>query len=384
MRAPALLVSLILLQTAPAYVREGDRVEQQFHAYRERLTGFFDDLRSTIGRELSAEQGAGLVRQLEKAPPPVGVFGYKLLPRIVDIPQPPTPIRSFSYSWPITEGYIQGEDKKLDSAKTDLARAASSPPGEKYSLLAGLAAQYRDLLKNQGTVDQYIEYNRFWQRSIAESRDRYDRMTQVYQALKSGNPDTAATIREVLGKPQAPKFIRVRGIGSNHVTLQVRLYTDIDDDAYLEQVKSVIEDAWRADDGRAQYSVELNLRKISTTDLYRGKEDAPSRGDHVNLDKHVGRFPNDGGVLTTGAEFTYGSIGRYVALGPGDLAPKTLAHEFGHILGFNDGYIRGYNNLGEKGFEILELTAFFDDIMSAPREGHVQVTHFRLLMEALN
>jgi hypothetical protein len=97
----------------------------------------------------------------------------------------------------------------------------------------------------------------------------------------------------------------------------------------------------------------------------------------------VDRFPSDGGVLTTGAEFTYGSVGHYVALGPGDLAPRTLAHEFGHIFGFNDGYIRGYNDLGEKGFEILELTAFFDDIMSAPREGHVQPTHFKLLMEAL-
>jgi hypothetical protein len=88
-------------------------------------------------------------------------------------------------------------------------------------------------------------------------------------------------------------------------------------------------------------------------------------------------------VLTTGAEFTHAVVGHYVALGPGDLSPKTLAHEFGHILGFNDGYVRGYTDLGEMGFEILELTAFFDDIMSAPREGRVQVTHFKLLMEAL-
>ena len=27
-------------------------------------------------------------------------------------------------------------------------------------------------------------------------------------------------------------------------------------------------------------------------------------------------------------------------------------------------------------FEILELTSVFDDIMSAPREGHVQAAHF--------
>jgi hypothetical protein len=354
-------------------------VDQQFHSYRDKLALFFEDLRNAIQRDLYPEESALLLRELEKAPPQVGIYGYKLLPRIVDIPQPPTPIRSFSYSWPVTEGYIRDEGAKLETAKLNLAREAVVTRAEKLTLLTEMVGQYKEFLKNQATVDQYIEYNRFWQRSIAESRDRYDRMTQVYWAMKSGNPDTAATIREVLGKPLAPKFIRVRRT-ANRVVLQVRVYTDIEDDAYLARAKSVIEDTWRIQDGGTQYTVEVDLRKIS---VYRGSE-APARGDHINLEKHIARFPNDGGVLTTGAEFTHGSVGHYVVLGPGDLAPRTLAHEFGHILGFTDGYIRGYADLGERGFEILELTAFFDDIMSAPREGHVQVTHFRLLMEALN
>ena len=379
MRVAALLLCLALLQTTPAYVREGDRVDQQFHTYRDRLTQFFEDLRTAIQQDLNAADAAPLLRDLEKAPPQVGIYGYKLLPRIIDIPQPATPIRSFSYSWPITEGYIRAEGTKLETAKLGLAREAVVTRAEKLSLLTELVRQYRELIKNQATVDQYIEYNRFWQRSIADGRERYDRMTQIYWAMKSGNSDTAATIREVLGKPQAPKFIRVRR-GTNRVVLQVRIYTDIEDDAYLAQVRSVIEDAWRVEDGGTQYAVELDLRKTS---VYRAN-DAPARGEHINLENHIARFPNDGGVLTTGAEFTHGSVGHYVVLGPGDLAPKTLAHEFGHILGFTDGYIRGYSDLGERGFEIMELTAFFDDIMSAPREGHVQVTHFKLLMEALN
>lgn len=379
MRVAALLLCLALLQTTPAYVREGDRVDQQFHTYRDRLTQFFEDLRTAIQQDLNAAEAAPLLRDLEKAPPQVGIYGYKLLPRIIDIPQPATPIRSFSYSWPITEGYIRAEGTKLETAKLGLAREAVVTRAEKLSLLTELVRQYRELIKNQATVDQYIEYNRFWQRSIADGRERYDRMTQIYWAMKSGNSDTAATIREVLGKPQAPKFIRVRR-GTNRVVLQVRIYTDIEDDAYLAQVRSVIEDAWRVEDDGTQYAVELDLRKTSA---YRAN-DAPARGEHINLENHIARFPNDGGVLTTGAEFTHGSVGHYVVLGPGDLAPKTLAHEFGHILGFTDGYIRGYSDLGERGFEIMELTAFFDDIMSAPREGHVQVTHFKLLMEALN
>jgi hypothetical protein len=165
--------------------------------------------------------------------------------------------------------------------------------------------------------------------------------------------------------------------------LQVRLYTDIDDDDYLSRAKAVVEETWRAEDGGTQYSIELDIRKVPAAELYRGRG-VPQSGAHLDLDKHIALFPRDGGVLTTGAEFTHGVVGRSVVLGPGDLSPRTFAHEFGHILGFNDGYVRGYNDLGERGFEILELTTFFDDIMSAPREGHVQATHFRLLLEALD
>jgi hypothetical protein len=377
--APALLLTILL--QAPPYVQEGDRVNRQFHAYRERLEQFFENLRTTVQREVPAEDATRLLQRLEKAPPQIGIYGYKMLPRIVDIPQPAVPIRSFSYSWPITEGYIRAENVKLDRANADLSRVSGSGE-EKLGWLSGLVDRYAELVRNQSTVDQYIEYNRFWQRSIAESRARYDRLTQVYWMLKSGNPDTAASIRDVLGKPQAPRFIRVRREGKNRVVLQVRLYTDIEDEDYLSKARTAIEDAWHAEEDGMQYAVEIDLHKVTADSIYRGKS-VPERGEHLNLDRHVARFPEDGGVLTTGAEFTHGSVGRYVALGPGDLSPLTLAHEFGHILGFTDGYVRGYADLGPQGFEILELTAFFNDIMSAPREGHVQPTHFKLLMEAL-
>jgi hypothetical protein len=382
MRSVAILLLAALLQGLPSYVREGNRVETEFHSYTDRLTRYFQTLRATVEREVSPEEAAALLRRLETPPPSAGIYGYQMIPKIVEIPQPPTPIRTFSYSWPITEGYVKSEDSRLERAKAELARVAQVSAGQKFALLSGLIDQYAELFRNQKTVDQYIEYNRFWQRAIVESRSRFDKMTQLYHLMKSGNPDTAGTIREALGKPDAPKFVHLKRQGSNRIVLQVRVYTDIQDDSYLSQVRRVIEETWRADEDGVQYGVEVDLRKIAAPDLYRGRN-VPQAGDHLDLDKHVARFPSDGGVLTTGAEFTYGSVGRYVAFGPGDLAPRTLAHEFGHILGFNDGYIRGYNDLGEKGFEILELTAFFDDIMSAPREGHVQPTHFKLLMEAL-
>lgn len=44
--------------------------------------------------------------------------------------------------------------------------------------------------------------------------------------------------------------------------------------------------------------------------------------------------------------------------------------------------VSGYQVLPR--IQILELTTFFDDIMSAPRQGNVQAEHFKLILAALN
>jgi hypothetical protein len=53
-----------------------------------------------------------------------------------------------------------------------------------------------------------------------------------------------------------------------------------------------------------------------------------------------------------------------------------LAHEFGHILGFRDSYVRGYTNLGEHGFQVIEMAADTNDIMAATAHGAVRREHF--------
>ena len=192
--------------------------------------------------------------------------------------------------------------------------------------------------------------------------------------MKSDEPDTAQAIRDVLGKPDVPSFIKVDKTAKDRVVIRVPLYTDIEDEEFLTKAKGAIEELWQAQDGDTSYLLEIELRKVTPV---------AQRGDRIDVRAHAATFPEDGAVLTTGAQTTHSLVGRYVALAPGDLSTRTLAHEFGHVLGFRDGYIRGYRDLGDRGFEILELTSVFDDIMSAPREGHVQPAHFKLILDSL-
>ena len=99
----------------------------------------------------------------------------------------------------------------------------------------------------------------------------------------------------------------------------------------------------------------------------------PQKGKPIDVDAHAARFPQDGGLLTTGAA-TLRFVGQAgVALSPSDTTVHTLAHEFGHILGFPDAYFRGYRDMGNEGYRVTEFGAA-GDIMSAPGVGPEQVT----------
>src|SRR4029077_6388189 len=173
--------------------------------------------------------------QQQDAPPAISArFGYGVLPRIVDAPPPAIPpVSDFSYSWPITEGYIAGENIKLDQIEADFANLSQTSSEPTSARISSLILEYRKLLANQRTIDQYIQYNQFWQRSIAQDRPRFDQLTKVYELMKSDEPDTARAIREVLEKPAVPGFIKVDRSSANEVVVHVPIYTDIDDDEFL-------------------------------------------------------------------------------------------------------------------------------------------------------
>jgi len=124
--------------------------------------------------------------------------------------------------------------------------------------------------------------------------------------------------------------------------------------------------------------VVVDIRYVPASQLY-PDGGLPAHGEHIDLAKHIGRFPSGGAVLTTGANSTH-VIGYGINLGPHDMAPSGLAHELGHILGFVDLYVRGYRDRGPEGYEVLEVLIDPDDIMGSAGNGRVGRHHFERLL----
>jgi hypothetical protein len=103
-------------------------------------------------------------------------------------------------------------------------------------------------------------------------------------------------------------------------------------------------------------------------------------GAAIDLRAHIARFPADVAVLTTGAGSTHFTAGRAIVLSPHDAPYSVVAHEFGHVLGFRDAYLRGYRDAGADGYVVTELVVDNGDIMGNSRAGTVRPQHFERLL----
>ena len=413
MRAYSFLVSLLLWPgagvgaaqspdaDAPPYVQRGEDVQAIYTAFVDRLQRFYVRLRRAVEREAPE-----LAPRLDEKPPAPLAYGYQRLPKLLPgrAESSPSRPRSISFGWPRTQRIIDGQVARLAEAERVLDAVVPSAGTAPRAPLEGLIADYELLKRNQRTSEQHLNHNRFWQREVANNPSRFARLTQLHDAVvererllaeaaddqASAEARPAAIARaEVLReqiqrgrpKPALPAYVRVTEPAPGNHVVHVPLYTDITDQAFLDAAKRVIEDVWKIQTAGFRFSLDIEIRLVAPQTLYEGAE-VPMPGSPIDIRAHVARFPGDGGVLTTGVNRTYAFVGRYVALAPGQISGNTLAHEFGHILGFVDGYFRGARNLGDAGYEILEISSDPEDIMAAPGYGVVLAEHAEEILAA--
>jgi hypothetical protein len=361
----AILVFIVALQL-PAYVHRGDGVESRYHDYAAQLRDYDAQLREALTRDAPA-----LIDRLTQKPVPPMVYGYQILPPITSDGPANTAgskPQTRSYSWQRTQDMIEAETVRVDDARKQLAHIVGLNQQERD--YRALVENHPLLLSNQKRIEENIQYNRFWQKAIADDRPRFDRQTALYNQLIEGGGPSGSTLA---GGFAPPPFLKVDRDKDGEWVIAVPTYTDIIDQRFLTAFKDTVEHVWRIQTPGLHARVEVEFRHV-TLDI------APPAGTHIDVDDRAKHFPPDGAVLTSGSNSTYSIVGKYIALGPQEISPNVIAHEFGHVLGFADGYFRGYRSLGEDGFEVLEIIPVPDDIMSAPGQGHVREDHFRLLL----
>lgn len=310
--------------------------------------------------------------------------GYGLLPEIVDSPplNSITPRASRFSLKTVTEG----SQHTLEIARDLAQRSADTQGGS----LTKLVADFEDLRARLRRLDKQIAYHTHWQSAVISRADHFAERNRLLRLLENAKDDRDEL--DMVISEQRPRIARffprselaAYRAADGKIVLPITVVTDIVDSTFLDEFRDAVDAAFvRSAAARERgFAVELTLREIKPDELY--PDGAPATGEQIALGDHVKRFSKGAFVLTTGASHTNVLRGRYIIFGPSPVSRRTLAHEFGHLLGFEDAYLRGNEGGVDDPFGVVlvEWTGLTDDLMGNPGLGRVSREMIDRLIDA--
>jgi hypothetical protein len=394
MLRPLVLASLILItgspglsaQEAPSpWVVICDWLDGQ----ADQLAADVEDARQALlsRAERSAPQW---IEALTVTPPRSRAPGWGVLPEIgEDGPVASVAPSERSYALePISKNFVTAfRDGRVLARHTALGEAAPMDQA---------VADYERLRGDLENLRQHLAYHRQWQAAVVESsaffaeRNALVEEARALATLRAEGGDAEpldrreaalrASIAPLTPVPALSLVVTEDGARS----LPVRLATDVDDLEFLEAFRRAVTTHWN--DSRAarerRLSIDLSFERVSPGS---GDErEPPNLMTTAGREAYLARFPAGLPVLTSGAASTHAWQGRALLLGPNPVTPRTLAHEFGHLLGFSDAYLRGWDGDpdGTYGVVLVEWTGLVDDLMGNPGAGQVSEAMVDRLLEA--
>ena len=355
---------------------------------RDQMSADLESAHAVLLERARTEGSDALVERLAEPPGP-RPRGYAILPEIKkDAPLAPVALRRNIFS-------LETLGRDFSGRMRDAAVLADRLEAEPGLPLEPQVAEFERLRDGMRHLDDQLAYHANWQIEIVEHRAYFEernrvigqtrKMSELLEAGATGK-EIDALRSEILEQvaPFAPTSgLRCREVGGRRV-LPVDVHTDIEDEEFLATFAGAVADAWsQSDAARAQrFSVELSWKRVASETLY--PEGPPATGEAIDMEAHVDRFPEQALVLTTGAASTHSWTGRSVLLGPSPLRRRELAHEFGHLLGFTDAYLRGFEGepTGTFGVVVVEWVGLQDDLMGSPESGRVTETMIDRLIDA--
>jgi tetratricopeptide (TPR) repeat protein len=415
-----------------AYSTRGQEVEQRHKKHTTNLKAAFFELERIVKQERP-----DLLSTLED--PERRLYGYQLIPAIIpdssgtcadnsaEMQEETYRPKTSRFSWPITDARLEKLMGKLDDVLVSKLASlmAISDADIRHKTIEAMVETYVELRTQNRFLDEMIQHNWLWQSEISLLKTKYDKSTLVHDAIVermllldalSADDDEAyeaalleissigPTVRlrsdllkrvEVLDEKISNSskglalrsYVQLEQAEPHRWVFLVPVTTDIVNESFLQKFKSAIENRWCFDDGQDQYRVQIDLQRISTAELYQesargdvlSKGHIPVEAEQIDLVAHCKKFPAGAAVLSSGAKKTYVSAGC-LFVGPEDVKPSSLVHEFGHLLGFADEYVRGFRDLKQDGYEILEILPDSENIMANSRGGTIHRNHFDALV----
>jgi hypothetical protein len=396
-RTALLILSLIMGPLARAADEPVIEATEVPYAWENVLAGLEKQLDQLL-RTLENARGVLLVRAQAENPDFVARLylerprraGYQVLPAIRhDKPLASVKLKQRTYSLEALHIRIASNLREA----VDLNEQTLAKPNP---ALAPLVTEFERLRGQLHNLEKRFAYHSKWQRAVVEHGAFYAEHNRIAASIREmqavqasgGAADHVAALRQAVNDrvtkfaPTTNLAIKINGDGIR--ILPVAVYTDIDDEEFLEAFREGVESAFKdSEAARSQrFAVKLEIRRLTAAELY--PQGAPARGTAISIKEHLARYPEGALILATGGKSTHAWVGRNITLGPDPITPRTLAHEFGHLLGFRDAYVRSYQGdpRDPYGVVLLEWTGLIDNLMGSPGVGRITEAMIETLIDA--
>jgi len=368
--------------------RPWQRALASLGAERDRFAADLEQARGGLIARAEREKPELVQRLLDKPAVPRRT-GYGLLPDVEHDP-------SLRKREPRRQNY------SLDSLTTvsatnfrDAALLRLGVAEESTAPLESLIVEYERLRPKLGNLDKHINYHSMWQQAAVDDAEFFARQNRIHartvewdRSRADLEPQASDSARWEIAELVAPfrptpgLAIELDAAGAR--VLRVSVATDITDASFLEKFRRGVLAAFsESEAARARrFRVDLSFDRIAPESLHPGG--SPEIGAAIDEDAHVAMFPSGALVLTTGAKRTHAFVGRYIQLGTDPTVPRSLAHEFAHLLGFKDAYLRAFEGTPDDPFGcvFVEWTGLRNDLMGNPSRGLVTVAMIDQLLQA--
>jgi hypothetical protein len=222
-----------------------------------------------------------------------------------------------------------------------------------------LGSRHAVMARKSRYLDTWVpQLERQWKEAQAEGKipSQYELLRALAEARTAGGAEAQLSrVREAF----RPRRVAHRSFlpTEAHGRITLPIATDVTDRRYLAEIEGALDTHWNQSSWARSQGASFVIR---WTFIPFDREFAAGKS---SMENHLKRFPENEAGLTTGGLTTF-TRGQVLVLGPGKIQPRTLAHEIGHLLGFNDCYFRTLSRRDSSGLTASWLRPVGDGLAS--------------------